>query len=250
MTGLSEQQKKNGKNYKIVVEGHTDSQPIFSGPFPSNWELSSSRATRVVRLFLDQGYLPQNLLAIGYADTQPVAESKKTDGSWDEENLAKNRRVVLRVLLPEVDSIPWKADPKPSAPAPSNAAAVPSIPANTNAVNAPVNMPAIPASAASIQVNAANNSVGGVVAAPTVSVNESAVKSLPPTSQPQPAVSAAASGAAAVTASVNASGTASVTVSGTDPAAATRAPAETPPVTNLPGAATNDVKPVGNQGIH
>jgi chemotaxis protein MotB len=112
MSGLSDQQKKIGKNYKIVVEGHTDSQPILSTQFPSNWELSSGRATRVVRLFLDQGYLPQNLLAIGYADTQPLAESKNADGNWNEENLAKNRRVVLRVLLPEVDSIPWKTDSK------------------------------------------------------------------------------------------------------------------------------------------
>ena len=106
--GLVVQQKKLGKNYKLVVEGHTDSQPILGGPFPSNWELSSARATRVIRLFLEQGFLAQNLLAIGYADTQPVMESRKTDGSWDGEALAKNRRVILRVLLPEVDSIPWK----------------------------------------------------------------------------------------------------------------------------------------------
>ena len=106
--GLSEQQKKNGKNYKIVVEGHTDSQPIVGGPFPSNWELSSSRATRVVRLFLEKSFLPENLLAIGFADTQPVVTSRNPDGTWNEPNLAKNRRVVLRVLMPDVDSIPWK----------------------------------------------------------------------------------------------------------------------------------------------
>ncbi len=109
--GLIVEQKKSGKNYKLVVEGHTDSQPVIGGPFPSNWELSSARATRVIRLFLDQGFSAQNLLAIGYADTQPVLESRKADGSWDPEALAKNRRVVLRVLLPDVDSIPWKMKP-------------------------------------------------------------------------------------------------------------------------------------------
>lgn len=105
---LYEHQTAKGKKYKIVVEGHTDSQPIVGGPFPSNWELSSARATRVVRLFLDKKFDAPNLLAIGYADTQPVAESRNADGSWNDENLAKNRRVILRVLMPEVDNIPWK----------------------------------------------------------------------------------------------------------------------------------------------
>lgn len=111
-TGLFDHQAKHGKKYKVVVEGHTDSQPVLGGPFPSNWELSSSRATRVIRLFLDKKFEAGNLLAIGYADTQPVAESRNSDGSWNQENLAKNRRVVLRVLMPEVDNIPWKVAPQ------------------------------------------------------------------------------------------------------------------------------------------
>ena len=48
------------------------------------------------------------MLAIGYADTQPVAQSRNPDGTWNTENLAKNRRVVLRVLMPDVENIPWK----------------------------------------------------------------------------------------------------------------------------------------------
>jgi chemotaxis protein MotB len=108
IVALREKEKQLGKEYKFVVEGHTDSQPVVGGPFPSNWELSSARATRVIRLFLDEGFKPGNLLAIGHADTQPLVESRNPDGSWNEEALAKNRRVVIRVLLPEVDSIPWK----------------------------------------------------------------------------------------------------------------------------------------------
>lgn len=107
-TKLYDYQVKHDKKYKIVVEGHTDSQPVMGGPFPSNWELSSARATRVVRLFLDKKFDAPNLLAIGYADAQPVAEGRNQDGSWNNENLAKNRRVVLRVLMPDVDNIPWK----------------------------------------------------------------------------------------------------------------------------------------------
>jgi chemotaxis protein MotB len=107
LLAILEKQKLLGKEYKFVVEGHTDDQPVLGGPFPSNWELSSARATRVIRMFIEEGFRPANLLAIGYADTQPVAESRNPDGSWNEEALSKNRRVVLRVLLPEVDSIPW-----------------------------------------------------------------------------------------------------------------------------------------------
>jgi chemotaxis protein MotB len=108
---ILEKQKQLGKEYKFVVEGHTDHQPVLGGTFPSNWELSSARATRVIRMFIEEGFRPANLLAIGYADTQPVAESRNPDGSWNDEALAKNRRVVLRVLLPEVDSIPWSMKP-------------------------------------------------------------------------------------------------------------------------------------------
>jgi chemotaxis protein MotB len=132
INSLREQQTRVNKEYKFVVEGHTDSQPVLGGPFPSNWELSSARATRVIRLFLEDGFKASNLLAIGYADTQPVSESRNPDGSWNAESLAKNRRVVVRVLLPEVDSIPWKmkgpSDPAlvKSGPVP---ASVPEVPA-------------------------------------------------------------------------------------------------------------------------
>lgn len=105
--GISNQQKKNSKNYRIVVEGHTDSRPITGGIYPSNWELSGARASRVIRLFLNAGFLPDHLTSIGYADTHPQFESRLSDGRWDEVALAKNRRVVVRILEPQVDSIPF-----------------------------------------------------------------------------------------------------------------------------------------------
>ncbi len=139
IAGLSTDQKKTGKNYKIVIEGHTDSQPVLSGPYPSNWELSSSRATRVIRVFLEQGFAPENLLAIGYADTQPLAESRNPDGTWNEANLAKNRRVILRVLMPDVDTIPWSRQPAKVAQPEVAAATTANTPvANTPVTNVPV----------------------------------------------------------------------------------------------------------------
>ena len=81
----------------IEVQGHTDSAPISSGRYTSNWELSAARATGVVRFFIDQGLPPSHLRAIAFADTQPkvmpgdegVPDVKTAD--------AINRRVVIRV---------------------------------------------------------------------------------------------------------------------------------------------------------
>ena len=92
--------------YKVVVEGHTDGRPVVSGPYPSNWELSAARASRVVRLFLDKGYSPKQMTAIGYADTYPEKAERAPAGSFVEESMAKNRRVVIRILQPKVDYIP------------------------------------------------------------------------------------------------------------------------------------------------
>ncbi len=95
------------KKYNIVVEGHTDSRPVMSGSFPTNWELSGARASRVARFFMDKGFESDHLTAIGYADTRPVQASRTPAGALDEAAMTKNRRVVLRVLEPKVKSIPF-----------------------------------------------------------------------------------------------------------------------------------------------
>jgi len=59
----------------IKVEGHTSStQPPKSGPFPSNWELSTARASAVVREFISSGFDPAKFTAVGYADTKPASK--------------------------------------------------------------------------------------------------------------------------------------------------------------------------------
>lgn len=117
------------KKYKVVVEGHTDSRPVVSGIYPTNWELSAARAVQVVRMFLDKGFDRTNVMPIGFADTRPRFPERTPAGTYDEEALSKNRRVVLRILEPTVDSIPWEQPnpaPVPAAPAaavpPANAA--------------------------------------------------------------------------------------------------------------------------------
>ncbi len=117
--GVLARQQKDLKKYKIVVEGHTDSRPILSGGFATNWELSGARASRVVRLFIDKGFSAQHLTAIGYADTQPEVVDRNPAGVLDDSALAKNRRVVIRILEPKVEAIPFPEPATPAAPATS-----------------------------------------------------------------------------------------------------------------------------------
>jgi len=78
--------------YAIEVEGHTDNVPISTNRFPSNWELSSARASSVVRLFIDQGIAAKRLRAVGAADNQPVLPNDTAEGR------AYNRRVDIVVV--------------------------------------------------------------------------------------------------------------------------------------------------------
>lgn len=84
--------------FAIEVEGHTDNLPISTSKFPSNWELSSARASSVVRLFIEQGIVAKRLKAAGAADNHPVLANDTP------ESRARNRRVTITVLTPESDA--------------------------------------------------------------------------------------------------------------------------------------------------
>jgi chemotaxis protein MotB len=84
--------RKLGSDHEILVEGHTDDQPIHNMYFDSNWELSTARATSVTRLLIDKYGIPANHIgAVGYGDTHPAVPNTTA------ENRAKNRRVVFFV---------------------------------------------------------------------------------------------------------------------------------------------------------
>lgn len=85
--------------FSIEVQGHTDSTPIRSSQYASNWELSAARATGVVRFFIEQGLESSQLRATAFADTQPKKELAFADDPRAEEVAAMNRRVVIRVTL-------------------------------------------------------------------------------------------------------------------------------------------------------
>jgi flagellar motor protein MotB len=85
------------KDYLITVEGHTDDTPISTPQFPSNWELSTARASAVVHFFLNQGISAQKLRAAGYADTFPKRPNRAADGKAIPSDQAQNRRVVIKL---------------------------------------------------------------------------------------------------------------------------------------------------------
>ncbi len=76
--------------HPITVEGNTDNAPIVGGSiFPSNWELSTARASMVVRSLISEGVNPERLSAAGYADLRPIASNASPAGR------ALNRRVEI-----------------------------------------------------------------------------------------------------------------------------------------------------------
>lgn len=79
----------------IAVEGHTDSIPIKTAQFRSNWDLSAARALEVAHALFDSGELPQDRFSVaGYADTKPLVPNDSA------ENRAKNRRVEIILQQP------------------------------------------------------------------------------------------------------------------------------------------------------
>lgn len=78
--------------HSMRIEGHTDSQPIFSDKFPSNWELSAARASSVIRYMISRfKFNPSLFSAVGYADTRPLENARSS-------NDPLNRRVEILIL--------------------------------------------------------------------------------------------------------------------------------------------------------
>ncbi|MBI3229824.1 MAG: flagellar motor protein MotD [Burkholderiales bacterium] len=102
--------------HAIQVEGHTDNVPISTAIFASNWELSSARASSVVRLFVEQGIAASRLTAVGHASNKPVADNAESEGR------ARNRRVEITIITalpdPSID-IPTSPSPAPTNAAPA-----------------------------------------------------------------------------------------------------------------------------------
>ncbi|TCK23240.1 chemotaxis protein MotB [Ancylobacter aquaticus] len=75
----------------LRVDGHTDDRPIATPLYPSNWELSASRAIAVVQYLAQRGVSPQHLVAAGFGEYQPI------DSGSDDAARARNRRIELKL---------------------------------------------------------------------------------------------------------------------------------------------------------
>jgi chemotaxis protein MotB len=81
----------------LRIEGHTDNVPIHNARFPSNWELSTARATELVQLFIYRyQVMPSRLSAAGFAEFHPVADNATLEGR------SHNRRVDILILNPQL----------------------------------------------------------------------------------------------------------------------------------------------------
>lgn len=89
MMEVSEHLNKNQQ--LILVHGHTDNIPINTEKFPSNWELSSSRAVAVVRKLQNLNVIPARMSVEGHGEFQPIASNETAEGR------SKNRRVVISI---------------------------------------------------------------------------------------------------------------------------------------------------------
>lgn len=83
------------KAYQVEVAGHTDDDPIHTVMYPSNWELSTGRATSIIRYFITLGMDFRRLKAAGYAETRPKYPNRDKDGNPIVENQLENRRIVI-----------------------------------------------------------------------------------------------------------------------------------------------------------
>lgn len=87
------------KNYEnpIQIEGFTDNVPISNSRFPTNWELSSARATEIVKFLASKGVAPERLAAVGYGEFQPLVSNDTEMGR------AQNRRVAVMIAKRKMD---------------------------------------------------------------------------------------------------------------------------------------------------
>jgi chemotaxis protein MotB len=90
--------------YPVRIEGHTDTKPIKTSQFPSNWELSAARAARIVRLFETHGIVSSRMVVAGLGENQPLSDNATEEGR------NHNRRVTIVIL----GKPPAENDPMPS----------------------------------------------------------------------------------------------------------------------------------------
>lgn len=118
---------KGDPKRRLMVAGHTDSQPIADANYRSNWELSAERAVTVTEFLISAGIRPGNLVAAGFSQYDPIGNNGSTAGRTE------NRRIELVIepmtlgelpgIVNEVATVASASSGAPAAPAPAASAA-------------------------------------------------------------------------------------------------------------------------------
>lgn len=101
----------NNTDIDMMVEGHTDNVPIKRGRFDDNWDLSTARATSIVRILLGAGMDPKRVTAAGRSEFAPIASNDTAEGKQ------RNRRTEI-ILIPRLDELYSTVDPTLTSPTP------------------------------------------------------------------------------------------------------------------------------------
>ena len=109
--------------YPIRIEGHTDTRPIKTSQFPSNWELSAARAARIVRLFEAHGIASSRMVVAGMGENRPLTDNNTAEGR------NRNRRVTIVILgkPPATDDPMPGGIAEPAAESATGSAAAPAV---------------------------------------------------------------------------------------------------------------------------
>jgi len=84
-------------SYTVQIVGHTDDSPIHTAVMDSNWDLSATRSARIARYMIESGIDSHRMSVVGKADTAPLLPNRNPDGTPNEENRAKNRRIQIKI---------------------------------------------------------------------------------------------------------------------------------------------------------
>ena len=94
---VAELRPKYDTEYSVQIIGHTDDSPIRTPVMDSNWDLSATRAARVTRYMIESGIDSKRFQVLGKAHTDPILPHRNPDGTPNETNRSKNRRIEIRI---------------------------------------------------------------------------------------------------------------------------------------------------------